>query len=147
MDTNKWNIYAGEKAEYAMGGPTIELFCASYKETHSNKYLQCDSVTSMGYKVKWNTDSEYNTGYISGVEDNLKEIYKKKDASKAEGMWLASPYLYNTLLYATYDGRMFSDARINSLDENCHLGLRPIVCLKPNVRLETLGEGIYAIVQ
>ena len=39
MDTNVWSTFAGTKAEYAMGGPTIELFCASYKQTHPDKYI------------------------------------------------------------------------------------------------------------
>ena len=41
LDTDIWNpIYKNEYAEYAIGGPTLEMFCASYKDTHKNKYIE-----------------------------------------------------------------------------------------------------------
>ena len=91
MDTNVWSgYYAGEDAEYAMGGPTLEMFCASYKDTHPSKYLECGNLSSYGYNVRWNGGSwSFNQSGL--VQDDFNSIYIKSDTSKAKGMWLASP--------------------------------------------------------
>ena len=67
MDTNVWSSYYGDgenNAEYAIGGPTLEMFCASYSDTH-NPGLDCNSVTSNGYQIKLSTSSSYTT-YVIG---------------------------------------------------------------------------------
>ena len=90
MDTNKWSSYAGSTAEYAIGGPTLELFCASYSDTHSPG-LDCNSVTSTGYQIKLSNSSSYSN-YVNGLtQDDFNSIYIKSDTTKAYGMWLASP--------------------------------------------------------
>ncbi len=143
MDTNVWSSYAGSNAEYAIGGPTLELFCASYKDTHQSRWLECDSVNQYGYQIKW-SDGSY--GYsVSGLTQNeYNEIYIKSDNSKTEGMRLASPTASssNHSFYANYDGSV--DCNNYSSD---YLGLRPIVCLKSEVQLEAQGDGTYAIIQ
>ena len=105
MDTNKWSIYAGSTAEYAIGGPTLELFCASYKDTHPNRYLQCDSVTQDGYQIKWSNGSY---GHSAGqlIPDERNGIYIKKNTAKADSMWIASPasYASGTMYFAEYNG-------------------------------------------
>ena len=90
MDTNVWSAYyAGEDAEYAMGGPTLEMYCASYKDTHPSKYLECGNVDSYGYKVRRNGGS---WSYAQGeVASDYNQIYIKPTDSKANAMWLASP--------------------------------------------------------
>ena len=145
MDTNIWNKYVGKNAEYAIGGPTIELFCASYKDTHSTKYIEYSVTNSDGYSIKWNTDSSYSTD-INGLEQNLfNEIYLKSEQTRADAMWIASPSSYdNTLLLNVYYNGIL-DANGNYYDWKA--GLRPIVCLKTEVKLEAQGDGTYAIVE
>ena len=101
MDTSKWSSYAGSQAEYAIGGPTLELFCASYQDTHPSRYLQCDSVNSIGYYVKWSdeADSEYDYDVSGLTQNDYNEIYIKSDTSKASGMWLASPSAVEGIRY------------------------------------------------
>ena len=142
MDTNVWSIYAGNNAEYAIGGPTLEMFCASYKDTHQSRYLECDSVTSNGYQIKW-SDSTYGSS-VEGLSTNeYNSIYVINDDSLAVGWWLASPtaeWDYG-LFYVRSNGTIdiyFTSARI--------LGLRPIVCLKPNVQLEQVDSDTFRIV-
>ena len=142
MDTNVWGVFAGQKAEYAMGGPTIELFCASYKQTHPSKYVEC-SVSLRGYKVKYNTSSSYSYA-ISGLpKDDFNQIYIKGETSKANAMWLASPAAENSLnvMYASFTG-WIDNYTYNGMNAK---GFRPIVCLKSDVRLKKTAEGIYAI--
>ena len=94
LDTKIWNpIYKNEYAEYAIGGPTLEMYCASYKDTHPSKYIEC-TANSTGYQVRWNGGSYANS--ISGVpKDEYNSIYIKSDTSKARTMWLASPSAYD----------------------------------------------------
>ena len=137
MDTNVWSAYyAGKTAEYAMGGPTIEMFCASYNNTHSNNILECNVINEYGYKISKNTGfvaDEYNGIYINQQYDN-----------KADGMWIASPASNeNESLFYIYDaleGIFIGDYDIGEA------GIRPIVCLKQDVKLELQPYGIYQIV-
>ena len=111
MDTNVWSsYYASEDAEYAMGGPTLEMFCASYKDTHPSKYLESGNVSLNGYQVRWNGGS-WNT-FQSGVTSDFNEIYIKPTNSKANAMWIASPspesgHAY--LMCAEYEGNVNED--------------------------------------
>ncbi len=62
LDTSIWNShYKNDFAEYAIGGPTLEMYCKSYKDTHEDKYIECASINNLGYYLKWN-NSNYGTG-------------------------------------------------------------------------------------
>lgn len=92
MDTNVWGEkFAGSEAEYAIGGPTLELFCASYKVTHPDKYIEYNSdSSSIGYEMRLNNESY--VPHISGLpKDEFDSIYIKGDTSHAAGMWIGSP--------------------------------------------------------
>ena len=143
LDTNVWGIYAGSTAEYAIGGPTLELFCASYSDTHSPG-LDCNSVTSAGYQIKISTSSSCGYGVRGLTQDDFNSIYIKSDTTKASGMWLASPSAIDgdALFYAGYGGRV--DV-IASNGADC--GLRPLVCLKSGVQLERVDSDTFRIVE
>ena len=145
MDTNAWSIYAGEKAEYAMGAPTIELFCASYKDTHPNKYVECSVLSDEGYGVKFNTDSSYRKTFPAGslIKDDFNSIYVKSNAIKASGMHLASPASRDSkqIFAITSGGGIYA----NQINLTLDAGLRPIVCLKSGTVLTKTSEGVYAI--
>ena len=143
MDTNVWGVYAGAKAEYAMGGPTIELFSASYKQTHPNKYVECNSIDEYGYKVKLNTDSSYK--YVVELQDDFNHIYIKSDDYKADGMWIASPSSSDTYGFSSLINIRYSGAINCGSYKNKYLGFRPIVCLKSDVLLKKISDGVYAI--
>ena len=90
LDTDIWNpIYKNEYAEYAIGGPTLEMFCASYKDTHQSNYIEC-TANSTGYQVRWQGGS-YETNLYDIPADEYNSIYIKSGGSKANAMWLASP--------------------------------------------------------
>ena len=92
LDSNIWNTkYQNSYAEYVVGGPTIEMFNASYKATHPDKYIEEAVTDANGYRVKWNTDSDYRL-YIDGLSTSkLENLYVIGDSTKAAGCWLASP--------------------------------------------------------
>ncbi len=105
LDTDIWNpIYKNEYAEYAIGGPTLEMYCASYKDTHPSKYIECTANTK-GYQVRWKGGSYGDS--ISGVpKDEYNSIYIKSD-TKAYYMWLASPSAIGTeSLMSAYSSRL-----------------------------------------
>ena len=130
--------------EYAIGGPTLEMYCKSYKDTHPNKYIECASATSTGYQVKWNGGSY--SYYISGVpQDEFGKIYIKSNRSKADEMWLASPSdnYTNAVMLAGCEGGVYLGSY--SL---IYAGLCPLVCLQSNIQLEkNPNTGNYRIVQ
>ena len=124
LDTNAWNpLYRGENAEYAIGGPTVEMFVKSWNDTHSgDKQIECEAESnSNGYKVKF-ANGSYNT-YISGLaQDEYNSIYIKSDNSNANAMWLASPSANNNnnLMNANYNGNLN-----NNNYNNNNPGFRP----------------------
>ncbi len=66
-DTNAWNGYAGEKAVYAIGGPSLEMLIKSYNQSHSTNYVvQATSVT--GYQFSNDGGSNwYDYGSTIGI--------------------------------------------------------------------------------
>ena len=139
LDSNIWNtMYANNYAEYAIGGPTIEMFNASYKATHTEKYIEEEVTDANGYKVKWNTDSSYSYS-ISGLSrSELENLYVISDTTKASAYWLASPS-------ADYDYRLLDVHYDGSVDRNWYdhatPGLRALVCLKSKVQLVPNGNA------
>ena len=144
LDTDIWNDYVGGDAQYAIGGPTIEMFCESYKDTHPDKYIEYDAVTN-GYKIKWNTDTEYATD-LELVED-YNHIYVRSDGNinTAFGMWIASPSADNIRNLIATNKNSITRGQYNHYYGNLW-GLRPIVCLDSNVILEKgSGDNNYTI--
>mgnify|MGYP004657027969 CR=1 FL=1 len=142
LDSNIWNVkYQNSYAEYVIGGPTIEMFCASYKATHTEKYIEEEVTDANGYKVKWNTDSSYSD-YIDGLSTSeLENLYVINDTTKAYAYWLASPSARtgNYLLSVYYVGLVIMDYHTRD-----NPGLRALVCLKSNVQLvPTENENTY----
>ena len=139
LDTGIWNTkYKNNSfADYAIGGPTIELFNASYKATHPNKYIEATVDSSNGYKVKWSTDSSYSYNIHGLSTSELNNLYVR-DNSKASAVWLASPSDYfANLLYVTYGGKVNDNSYRND-----GTGLRALVCLSSNVQLVPNEDGI-----
>ena len=140
LDTGIWNTkYKNNSfADYAIGGPTIELFNASYKATHPNKYIEATVDSSDGYKVKWSTDSSYSSDQIGSLSTSeLNNLYVRDDTN-ANAIWLASPSdaNYDYLLDVYYDGSVYSD----TFDYDGP-GLRALVCLSSNVQLVPNGDA------
>ena len=138
LDSNIWNTkYQNSYAEYVLGGPTIEMFCASYKVTHPTRYIECESYTTNGYKVKW-SDGSYSID-ISGLSTSeLENLYVISDPTNALAYWLASPSAYggDHLLGVNYVGYVYYAYYGSS-----HVGLRPLVCLESNVQLVPNGNA------
>ena len=140
LDETRWSAkYANSQyAEYAIGGPTLEMFVASYNKAHPEKPMYC-SANSTGYYISWsNGGTDY---YIRGL-DTSESLYVISDTSKAYAMWLGSPSAYSTDdLVNVYDFGGVSSNHYGYLNP----GLRPLVCLKSDIRLEKQSDGTYLI--
>ena len=146
LDIDIWNTkYKNEKfAEYAIGGPTLELLCASYKEMNRNKYIEY-IYDDRGYKIKWNTDDNYAYS-ITDVNDNDNLYYLKDDLGKCSYQWLASPNANSGY------GLLTSGTTKKIIGIRCEygsnsVGLRPIICLKSGIQLEKISNTEYRIVE
>ena len=86
LDTKAWSGFATDKAEYAIGGPTIELLFKSYNQKHGTNYV-AEATSSTGYKVGSESASEeYLT--LSNISDPLYIITSYENAY---AYWIASP--------------------------------------------------------
>ncbi len=142
LDKNIWKTFANNYAEYAIGAPTIEMFCASYKDTHPDKYIEY-IVEDDGYKIKWSDEEKYTIAHVAGlIEDEYNSIYTKTNHSKAYSTWIASPSTSPARLMESAYGGIVSAYKFY-LEDNT--GIRPIVCLKSDVQLEKQENGNYKI--
>jgi len=139
LDFDVWNGFTDEagNAEYAMGGPTYELFAASYNQKHFPQ-LSVYLPSTNGYNCSTKTKSD---NWLD-VKDNLYVIASDE---KANSYWLASPAYNedgdNFVMNVTYFGAITSAGKDNVS------GFRPVVCLNPSVKLEKEADGTYTIIE
>ena len=147
LDTSNevWGKFKGEKAEYAIGGPTIELFVASYNKIYDIK-LSCEETTVNGYKIKiGDTNYNYSVGGLAKSEE-INNLYAiTAEDRKAEAMWIASPGCigvknYNVIRGITVNGYIGNDGNSNKL-----FGIRPLICLKQDVFLYQNSKGLLIL--
>lgn len=138
MDTSDsvWGKWANTNlAEYAIGGPTLEMYVESYKDSHPESNISCDVTGTNGYSYS-------NASGLEASDEN-NEIYIKTSTTKANAMWLASPSSSGHggyIVGPNYLGNL-NDGTYNSKSP----GLRPLVCLKSGVQLEKVQDGEYKI--
>ena len=54
LDAEIWTDSFGDTegiSKYVIGGPTIEMYCASYKDSHPKKYIQSRVTGNAGYSI------------------------------------------------------------------------------------------------
>ncbi|MCI8411654.1 MAG: type II secretion system protein [Clostridia bacterium] len=125
LDTEAWKRFKGEKAEYAIGGPTIDLFIFSYNKKYPNNKIEYKIKNSGYYGIN-------DDGCITGISttDTLYSIYYTWIAGLAEG------------LPTTSDFRGWIPAR----NLNWEVAMfRPVVCLNSGIELNELENGMFEI--
>ena len=142
LDINKWAGFKDSTyAEYAVGGPTIELFTASYNMTHLTRTIETQ-VNSTGYSITW---SDGTIG-IQGELDPNESLYVISNSfdGTIDDMWLASPSSvgYGHVMSVYRGGRVVYEGYGTD-----YTGSRPIICLKDTVKLEKQADGNYKLVQ
>lgn len=99
MDTTAWNSKykdVNNKAEYVIGGPTLEILLKSYSQKHKVDY-QARAKDPVGYEIStdggktWKNETTVNSEYL----DPRDSLYSISSVNDATGMWIASPSTNN----------------------------------------------------
>ena len=150
LDKDIWEDYADASiAEYAVGGPSVEMLMKSYCIKYPNKkdLYKTRAASTIGYQVSKDGGTNwdvYYTGMLS-ASDTLYVLPRSSNGSGANAMWVASPVSYHPSLvyYVNYSGTIHSGN-----DNNKDVGFRPLVCLNSNILLNKDGStGSYEISQ
>lgn len=144
-----WNDFKGDFAEYAMGGPTLEMYVNSYNETHNtNMVVKHYSERDSGYIVReeYYINSDGNSTYELPAKEDFNGIYMKLSRDKADAMWIAEykDWLKVDMYQAGwYNGSNKTGISPNSV--NNYNGFRPIVKLKANLTFTKNPDEGYTI--
>ena len=102
-DPSKWTAYCDtDKANYAIGGPSVEMYVKSYNQTHGDYALGCqyqtNNVPGYIYKVK---DTIQNDGWGTNSDTldysmTYKSMYCGHNGNKTGYWWLASPSAFGS---------------------------------------------------
>ena len=141
LDTGIWSSFKTEKAEYAIGGPTVEMLMASYSQKYKADGVdyRAQATSSAGYQIS--KDGGANWYYcINNMLSKSDSLYVITSQTNALAMWLASPSAYGTsyVVYVNYAGFV---GCYNYNYTGADLGFRPLVCLKSDIQLEADGDG------
>ncbi len=137
LNTNNWDGFVdGNYADYAIGGPTIEMWVASYNaKGYTPLYT---NTNTKGYYVgnkETPTTTLYDLSSDRGYNDTLYFPHQDK-IDDCLGYWLASPSAFSTnhLMDVNFNGSVKSNNYFGSL------GVRPVVSLISGVTA-TQGEN------
>ena len=145
LDTGIWtNKYKDSRyTKYATGGPTIEMYVASWNKKHPKNKLYCNNSNSNGYYIgSKDTPMSYAEymGNTSGFSDKL--YYPQQYYTNDIGAYLlASPSAYDSVLSVYCNGCVGTPYYYSST----YHGFRPLVCLSSNVKLISNGNGTYSL--
>lgn len=143
LDTELWQNFENSYAENAIGGPTIDLYVASYNKIHNRKIEY--KIDEVGYLLKWEDENEFSN-ILNDLPEEESIYVPKSNSSTAYSVWIASPY------YDDYHNWFLEEIRSTGdiggsgpASDMC--GLKPIVCLKSDVKLEKQEDGTYKIIE
>jgi len=146
LDTKAWEGFkdTSGKADYAIGGPTVELLINSYNQKF-NKNLKYRVTNSKGYDLSKDNGSTWSnccTGFLYLSNDD--DLYAIKSGKNARAMWLASTSSYdeNHLMNVySWGAEQNGNMSFYSYYSNVDHGFRPIICLKTGVKIQEFGNS------
>ena len=144
---SQWTAYVDEeKASYAIGGPSGEMYVDSYNQvphTEAGNYTlgaTYSETNTPGYIYTLNgtkstiSNSDYYTGINSLDYKGYNSMYMGKNGEKGDYYyWLVSPSSYKSDFLCLSDG---DNAGLYAGDCNERGGISAIVALKPAIRIE-----------
>ena len=138
LDTDVWNVYRADKAEYAIGGPTVEMLMESYNKKMETDY-KTKATSATGYQISKDGGANW-AGYYSGMLSTSETLYvlPSYSTSGANAMWLASPSAYGSshVLFVECSGHVTYNGY------NCDsIGFRPVVSLKSGISVTKNDDG------
>ena len=133
-DPSKWTAYCdSDKANYAIGGPSVEMYVKSYNQTHGDDALGCQYQTNdapgYGYKVNGTIQNSgwYTNNDTLDYSMTYNSMYCGQNGTKTGHWWLASP----STIYSSNVCYVGGNADLNYC--GCYgslLGVSPLVSLK-----------------
>ena len=149
MDTKAWNskFLDSNKADYCIGGPSVELLFKSYNEKYKTAF-ESQASSDTGYKIRKASSDSWDN-YVDSMLSisNLSDpLYVIRPKLNAVAYWLASPSAYDSDhvmgVYWWLGGVEYYDTGANYLHG---VGFRPLVCLNSNIKLQKVSNTQYAI--
>ena len=130
LDSSVWNTnYKTNKADWAIGAPTLELFVAAYNKKFTDKAVTIETPTGYGYKYY---GALYNENSLPTSDSVTRGTEKSNLFNHGYHYWLACPS-------SSYDNGVrlvrFSNAYVNDYNYSLCYGVRPVVCLSSEVTL------------
>ena len=136
LDTDVWNVYRSDKADYAIGGPTVEMLMESYSKKIGVDY-QAKATSATGYQISKDGGANW-ANYYNGMLSTSETLYVLSSSSGAYAMWLASPSADNSsyvMFVACYGDVSYGDFSITGF------GFRPVVSLKSGISVIKNDDG------
>ena len=95
MDTKAWNskFLDSNKADYCIGGPSVELLFKSYNEKYKTAF-ESQASSANGYQIR-KTSSDGWSNYVDSMLSKSDPLYVITSSSNAYAYWLASPSDYS----------------------------------------------------
>ena len=149
LDTKAWETFKDSanndtsKAEYVIGGPTVEMLFKSYNQKHPGKNYEAKATSATGYQIRVNEGAWKN--YTDSSLDYLNTndtLYVLPSSKGANAVWLASPSACDTcsVMLVGYGGGVGY-----SYYNDAYFGFRPLVCLKSGIKLQESGAGFKIV--
>ena len=140
LDTNAWSGYKGDNADYAVGGPSIEMLMKSYSQKHGVNYV-AQAAGFYGYAISNDGGNSWVTNISSMLSTN-DDLYVITTTTNAMAYWISSPvHGQDYFIFRATDG---GNVCFYYMNDNA-IGFRPLVCLSSDVKLEQLSDGNFAI--
>ena len=131
LDVTVWSGYNNTTyAKYAIGGPTLEMFCKAYNDSHSGDNIFAEENDIRGYKIKKGTADADNS--VSGLKVGAKNTFV--DNCYFKNYWIASPSASGQIVNMGTNGVGYCYRYYAS-------NFRPLVCLKSNIHLVENKDG------
>ncbi len=137
LDTEGWSsLYGNEYAEYAIAGPTVEMFAKSWNSNDGYPKLSYSSE-NYGYSMDniKSTDTGYSDKlYFQSIEEEVR--------NSCDGYWIIGQSCWWATVpvgisisnkNGDHSVNLYAQYGLNSL------GFRPVVCLNTNVKLQSDG--------
>ena len=140
LDSSVWNrTYKTEKADWAIGGPTLEMFVASYNKKYIDKAVTIDTPSGTGYTYN---DALYQDNSLPSSDSVTSGTAQSNIYNHGYHYWLACPGGYSNKFVRAVDYR---NAFVNGDGYSCSFGVRPVVCLNSEVTLTRKTDGTFTI--
>lgn len=152
LNTENWTTFVNEYADYAIGGPTLQMWIASWNEKY-NDNIEI-RVAENGYEVKLDDASNWSAAIdMKDKEGYTNELYFPKFTDTSGNTrcnyWLSSPGQQAGSVLPTADIYQITDEEGQSIYATYYGmggGFRPVVSLKANQNL-VKENGVWNIVK